>query len=112
VARAVLGVVLLVQSLLLLVSDGAADYFARRGLHDAIRLGLGASEALAAALFAWPRTAFLGALLLLPVLGVALGLHLALGEKVGLLPFYVGAVIVLATIPSKRGSTKSGGKSP
>jgi len=71
-------------------------HFARLGLPDAGRVGLSVAEIVAALLFAFRRTAPLGAIGLLLVLAWAAGLHFAVREPAASLYLYMGVVAVLA----------------
>ena len=71
-------------------------HFAKLGLPDAGRVGLSVAEIAAAALFAFRRTAPLGAIGLLLVLAWAAGLHFAVREPAGSLYIYMGFIAVLA----------------
>jgi hypothetical protein len=71
-------------------------HFAKLGLPDGGRVGLASAEIAAAALFAFRRTAPLGAIGLLLVLAWAAGLHFAVREPAGSLYLYMGVVAVLA----------------
>jgi hypothetical protein len=71
-------------------------HFAKLGLPDEGRIGLASAEIVAAALFAFRRTAALGAIGLLLVLAWAAGLHFAIREPAGSLYLYMGVVAALA----------------
>ena len=71
-------------------------HFARLGLPDAGRVGFSVAEIVAALLFAFRRTAPLGAIGLLLVLAWAAGLHFAVREPAASLYLYMGVVAVLA----------------
>jgi hypothetical protein len=84
--------------------------FARYGLDDRIRVALGACELAAGILFAWPRTARVGAAALVVVLAFASGLHAGIREPFGMLVVYAAAVAALGLIsrPATRGGDASG----
>jgi DoxX-like family len=94
----VLGVVVLAQSLLFLFGGESAKLFARHGLPNALRLGLGWAEVLAAVLFLAPPTVVLGACCLLVVFAGAMAIHVLHGqfEVGGLLVYAAAALTVLA----------------
>ena len=71
-------------------------HFAKLGLPDIGRVALSVSEIAAALLFAFRRTAPLGAIALLLVLAWAAGLHFAVREPAGSLYLYMAIVALLA----------------
>ena len=84
----VLGLVILAESAEFVVSAGAAHAFAKTGLPNFVRLGLGGMEAAAAILFLIPRATVAGGWFLVTVLSLAIVLHLLHGW------FDVGSLVV------------------
>lgn len=108
----VLGLVIMAQSAVFLFSPSAAHIFARTGLPNFVRLGLGGMELVAAILFLFPRTMMTGGWLLVVLLSIAILLHLVHGWfDVGALVVYVvaiWAVIRFRQSPEPRNETQRG----
>jgi len=86
----VLGLVILGESLRFVFSSSASATFAKTGLPNFVRLGLGCAEMLAAVIFLIPRFAITGGWLLIGSLGFAILVHVLHGW------FDVGGLIVCA----------------
>jgi hypothetical protein len=100
-ARAVVGIALAAAASGLLAHG--RGHFARIGVPDGFRIGLGLAELAAGALFAIPATAPIGAVALLVVIAWAAGLHTALHESALHLYLYMLVVAVLAhAVPEPR----------
>jgi hypothetical protein len=84
----VLGLVILAESAVFVFSTGAAHAFAKTGLPNFVRLGLGGMEIAAAILFLIPRATVAGGWFLVAVLSLAIVLHLLHGW------FDVGGLVV------------------
>jgi thiosulfate reductase cytochrome b subunit len=84
----VLGLVILVESAVFVFSPGAAHAFARTGLPNFVRHGVGGMEMAAAVLFLIPRATVAGGWLLVAVLSLAIVVHLLHGW------FDVGGLVV------------------
>jgi uncharacterized membrane protein YphA (DoxX/SURF4 family) len=94
--RWVLGVVILIESVLFILS-GAAHDFARMHMPDFVRLILGVAEILGCILLLVPRSAVRGAWLLLAVFVMAILIHLLHGAyNVGNLAIYAAAAFAIA----------------
>jgi len=93
-ARALVGIALAAAAAGLLAHG--RGHFARLGVPDGFRIGLGVAEAAAGVLFAIPATAPIGAVALLVVIAWAAGLHAALHEPSVHLYLYMLVVLVLA----------------
>jgi len=68
------------------------EEFTRSGMPERILVGLGILEITCTVLYAIPRTAVLGAILLTGYLGGAIVTHLRIGESV-IAPFLIGVVV-------------------
>ncbi len=91
-----LGVVILIEAILF-VSPGARHEFARTHMPDVIRQVLGWGEITGALLVLIPRTALLGARLLIAVFLPAIAAHLLHGQfNVGPVAIYAAAAWVVA----------------
>jgi hypothetical protein len=84
----VLGLVILTESATFVFSPSAARAFAKTGLPNFVRLGLGGMEIAAAILFLIPRATVAGGWFLVTVLALAIVLHLLHGW------FDVGGLVV------------------
>jgi hypothetical protein len=99
--RVALGLLVLQRSCVFVFGAHAAESFTRTGLPDALRLGLGWCEIVAAALFLVPPTAAVGGWSLVGIFLFAAALHVAHGEfDVGVL--LVWTVAVLAVLAHRR----------
>lgn len=108
--RLVLGLVVLIQSFQFLFSADSANFFARHGLPNAVRLLLGWTEIGAALLFLLPPTMAIGACALLVVFAAAILLHVLHGQfEIGGLFIYAAAVwVVLADSKAGQGRVHAG----
>jgi hypothetical protein len=93
----VLGLVILAESANFVFSARAAHAFARTGLPNFIRLGLGGMEIAATILFLIPRVTVAGGWFLVTVLSLAIMLHLLHGwfDVGGLVVYLVAAWTVI-----------------
>ncbi len=99
--RVALGLLVLQRSCVFVFGEHAAKSFGRTGMPDALRLGLGWCEIVAAVLFLVPRTVTVGGHSLVGIFVFAAGLHVAHGEfDVGVL--LVWTVAVLAVLAHRR----------
>lgn len=102
VTRLALSAFLLYGGLSFATSAGAAHAFRATGHHDIVRLAIGWTEVVAAALFMVPATLRVGAVLLLTVLAAATLIHGALHEFRADLVIDMLVVLLLATIEGRR----------
>jgi uncharacterized membrane protein YphA (DoxX/SURF4 family) len=79
----------------LLKAPQAVDEFTRLGYPDSVIFGLGIVELVCAILYAIPRTAILGAILLTGYLGGAIATHVRVGDPVFniIMPVIIGVFI-------------------
>jgi hypothetical protein len=99
------GIIVSALAVLFLIFDGAiklfkpapvVESFAQLGYPVRLALGIGILELACTAIYAIPRTAVLGAILLTGFLGGAITTHLRVGDPVFthlLFPTYVGALV-------------------
>jgi len=108
--RLVLGLVILIQSFLFLFGAESANFFARHGVPNVVRLILGWGEIGAAFFFLLPPTVVIGAWALLVVFAAAILLHVLHGQfEVGCLFIYAAAVcVVLANRKAGQGRSPAG----
>ena len=103
----VLGLVILMESAKFVFSPSAAASFARTGMPNFIRLGLGWTEMVAALVFLIPRLLILGGWLLIGVLALAIVVHVLHGwYDVGWL--IVDAAAAWAVMVAKKHNDGSG----
>jgi hypothetical protein len=96
--RVALGLLVLQQSCAFVFGAHAAEGFSRTGLPDALRLGLGWCEIVAAVLFLFPWTVVVGGWSLVGIFLFAAGLHVAHGDfNVGALLVWTVAVLAVLT---------------
>jgi hypothetical protein len=101
VLRWVLGLVILAESAQFVFSHSAAHAFAKSGMPNVIRLALGWSEMVAAALFLIPRLETIGGRLLIAILGLAIAVHLLHGwfDVAGLVVYVAATWAVMEASP-------------
>jgi len=100
-----LGLVVLIEAGLFVLSPHAGNDFAKTHMPQALRLVLGWGEIVAAILFLIPKTAVRGAWLLLVIFVLAIAIHLMHGmPTVGALVVYAAVAWAVATVKSKSDS--------
>ena len=101
--RLCLGLVVLAQSLIFIFGRESAQFFARHGFPNVMRLALGWAEFAAALLFLLPVTTAIGGWVLIAVFSLAILFHLIHGqfEVGGLLVYATAALVVLAHRPPR-----------